>query len=103
MNATITNPDNGTLIYQLQCDVVAATLPELRSELRRLVDEGARDFVIDMANTRMVDSSGLGLLIALHNSLKKHNGRLSLTHVSKDLMKLFESMRIHQFLTVSPA
>ena len=50
-----------------------------------MVDEGVRDLVVDLADVNMVDSSGIGLLISAHNSLRKLGGQLALIHASADL------------------
>ena len=98
---TVTREDNKTVVRPAEDNMVAATLPELRSRLRSIVEEGARDLVVDLADVRMVDSSGIGLLISAHNSLQKVGGRLAVIHVSEDLLELFRSMRMHQHFPVS--
>jgi anti-anti-sigma factor len=82
-------------------DVVASSVPELRSKMRGVVDDGAREVVMDLANVQMVDSSGIGLLISAHNSLRKLGGTLSVVHASKDILDLFHTMRIHQHFNVT--
>jgi anti-anti-sigma factor len=82
-------------------DIVAGSVPELRSQMREVVDGGVRHLVVDLANVQMVDSSGIGLLISAHNSLHKLGGRLAIVHASKDILDLFHTMRIHQHFSVS--
>ena len=82
-------------------DVVAAFVPELRIVLRDTVHAGARDVVLDLSNTEMVDSSGLGLVIGTYNSLQKVGGRLAVIHASKDVLQLFQTMRMHQRFAIS--
>jgi anti-anti-sigma factor len=82
-------------------DIVAASVPELRSKMRVAVEEGARELVVDLVNVQMVDSMGIGLLIAAHNSLKKLGGKLAVVHASRDILDLFHMMRIHQHFSVS--
>ena len=86
---------------KLQGDIVAAKVPELRTQLRALVEGGAPHLVLDLSSVRMVDSMGIGLLISVHNTLKKTGRQLSVTHVSKDIMELFRTMRMHQHFSVS--
>jgi len=93
--------DNKAVIQPSGETIVAATIPELRLKLRGAVEEGVRELVIDLAGVRMVDSSGLGLLIAAHNSVRKVGGRLSVIHACTDLLELFQSMRMHQHFSVT--
>jgi anti-anti-sigma factor len=97
----VTREDNKTVVRPSGDNIVAATLPELRLKLRCMVDEGVRDLVVDLADINMVDSSGIGLLISAHNSLRKLGGQLALIHASADLLELFRSMRMHQHFSIS--
>lgn len=82
-------------------DIVAATVPELRSSLRDLLASGVRQLALDLTNVKMVDSAGLGLLIATHNSLKKVGGQLSVIEASPDVMELLTTMRMHQHFSIN--
>ena len=89
------------VVFQPEGDIVAASATELRGKLRDLVNNGARQLVIDLEKTKMVDSVGLGLLIASHNSLQKVGGQLSIVRASADILELLTTMRIHQHFSVS--
>ena len=52
-------------------DVVASLSNELRTTLKQALDAGATDIILDLVGVEMIDSSGLGAMIAGHNSLKK--------------------------------
>jgi anti-anti-sigma factor len=73
----------------------------LRAKLREIVASGARELVVDLSDVLMVDSSGIGLLISAHNSLKKVGGQLAVIHASADVLELFQTMRMHQHFSVS--
>lgn len=88
-------------VVQAEGDLVAANLPALRAKLRDMVAAGTRQLTLDLEATKMVDSAGIGLLISAHNSLKKSGGALTVIHASKDILELFQTMRIHQHFTVS--
>jgi len=82
-------------------NIVAATLPELRSKMREMLGDGVRELVVDLSEIRMVDSSGIGLLMSAHNSLRKVGGQFALVNASEDLLALFQTMRMHQHFSVS--
>jgi anti-sigma B factor antagonist len=96
----VTREENRAVL-QPSGDIVAATVPELRSTMRGIVEDGVRDLVVDVADVRMVDSSGIGLLISAYNSLRKVGGRMAVIHASAELLELFQSMRMHQHFSVS--
>jgi anti-anti-sigma factor len=81
-------------------DLVAASVPALRERLRELVRDGAAELDLDLANTVMVDSSGIGLLIATHESLQGRGGILRILHASPEIQELFQTMRLGGRITV---
>jgi anti-anti-sigma factor len=92
---------NTESLVHAEGDLVAAKLPSLRSRLRELAASGVQHLTIDLTNTQMVDSAGIGLLISAHNSMKKAGGELTLIHASRDILSLLQTMRIHQHFSVS--
>ena len=97
----VTREDNKAVVRPAGDSIVAATLPELRSRIRGIVEEGVRELVVDLTDVRMVDSSGIGLLISAFNSLRKVGGELAVIHASADILELFQTMRMHQHFSVS--
>jgi anti-anti-sigma factor len=97
----VTREENKAVIRPVGDSIVAASIPELRSKMREMVEEGVRDMVIDLTDVQIVDSSGIGLLIAAYNSLRKVGGRLAVINASADILELFQTMRMHQHFSVS--
>ena len=84
-------------------DIVAATLQDLRASLKEIVDGGVTEVIVDMKAVLMIDSTGIGLLVALCNSLAKQQGKLSVINCSKDITDLFKAMRLDRHFTISTA
>jgi anti-anti-sigma factor len=101
MTEPIITQEQERTVIQPAGDVVAANVPGLRSVLRNTVGAGVRDVVLDLRNTAMVDSSGLGLVLGTYNSLEKVGGRLTVIHASKDVLLLFQTMRMHQRFAIT--
>ena len=49
----------------------------------------------------MVDSSGIGLLIAASNTLSQKNGRLAVVNTAPEILRLMQSMRLVTRLNIS--
>ena len=81
--------------------IVASMAQELRKELLSLIKEGNTGLVVDMADVMMIDSIGVGILVATHNSLSENGGKLTVTNVSQDIYRLFKTMRLDQYLMVN--
>ena len=75
-------------------DMTAATVPDLQPALRSVLDQGASELVFDLPNAVMLDSSGIGLLIAAANTLARRGGRIRVTNVSADIFRLLQMMRL---------
>lgn len=82
-------------------DILASTVPRLRPAMRDAVRSGAREMVVDLAGTSMIDSTGLGLLLSAFNSMQAAGGTFSVVHASDEILELFHTMRIHQHFSVS--
>lgn len=84
-------------------DVVASMADEMRGELKQLVDDGVNNITLDLSDATMMDSIGMGLLIALHNSLKKKQGTLHVVNVNEDILGLLRTMRLDKHFEIKGA
>lgn len=82
-------------------DIVSSMVKEFRDELRAIVDRGDILLTLDLEGVELIDSMGLGVLIATHNSLAKRNARLELIHISSDILKLLKNMRLDRHFIIS--
>ncbi len=78
-------------------DLVSSMVPGLKQELGT---ESPKELRLDLAGAGMMDSIGIGVIIATHNSLKKTGGKLVIANASENIVKLFKSMRLDQHLTL---
>jgi len=82
------------------CDIVASTADALKKELKLAIDDAPESLTIDLSKVVMIDSMGLGVLIAAHNSLKKNDQKLRIIKASKDILSLLRNMRLHQHFMI---
>ena len=82
-------------------DVMASMAEGFRNELRSLVEESPKELVVDFDGVEMVDSVGIGVLIATHNSVSKYGGKIIVINVSKNIYALFKTMRLDQHFNVT--
>jgi len=86
---------------RLEGDLTAIVVPGLQADLKQMLSKGAHELVFDLSSTAMLDSSGMGLLIAAANSLAPKGGKIRVTNVSPDIFRLLQSMRLTARLNVS--
>jgi anti-anti-sigma factor len=85
----------------LEGDLTASTVARWRTVLANLANTGVRDVVFDLTGTAVVDSSGIGLLLAAHNSLRRNGGQIAVTNASADVVGLFRAMRLDKHFPVT--
>ena len=59
-------------------EVDLSTAPALREQLESLIAGGARDLVVNLEQVGFMDSSGLGVLVAVQKRLAEAGGRMAL-------------------------
>lgn len=84
-------------------DVVAGAVERLREVLRGALARNAREIVLDLANVKRLDSCGIGLLLAAHNSLCKSGGGLRVVRASGEIVETLRALRIHHHIGVAGA
>jgi len=87
----------GVIVVDLSGKIaIGETSQQLHSELRRLAD-GNKNILINLANVKTIDSSGLGTLVAGYTTVERAGGQLKLTNMSD---KASELMTITKLYTV---
>ena len=81
-------------------NIVATIVNEFRSELKTIVEK-EKEIIVNLEGVEMIDSMGLGALIATHNSMQKYDKKLELINVSKDLLSLMKTMRLDQHFKIN--
>jgi anti-sigma B factor antagonist len=56
--------------------------------LHKFIDEGKKNIVVDLADVKFMNSSGLGMLIGGLTTMKKSNGNLKLARVTDKIESL---------------
>jgi anti-anti-sigma factor len=85
----------------LEGDLTAPLIPDLQAALKIQMGQGVDETVFDLGKTGMLDSSGIGLLIAACNSLAKNQGKVRVLNLSPDILRLLQSMRLVTRLNAS--
>ena len=84
-------------------DVVASMAEDFKNELLSAINDSKEDFFIDLEGVEMVDSVGIGIIIAAHNTLSQSERELKVINVIKDVYGLFTTMRLNRRFTVEEA
>jgi anti-sigma B factor antagonist len=74
--------------------------PRFREVLQRVVDEGARRVVVDLAEVRLMDSSALGALVYVFKTLRDRGGTLCLAAPRPLVRRVLSITSIDRAITV---
>lgn len=84
-----TKEKNSITIISLEGNVLGGTDANLLNELlHKLVDQGKRKIVLDLKSVKLMNSSGLGMLIAGLTTMKNASGNLKLASPSNKIQNL---------------
>ena len=69
----------------------------LRTAIRRLLEEGKKRILLNLAGISYVDSSGIGELVSSYTAINKEGGQLKLLNLTQKIQDL---LTITKLLTV---
>lgn len=102
MKYSVDKQDKYTVFSVREENLNSLIAPELKSEFVILSNEGVQNLILDLADVRFVDSSGLSAILTA-NRLWKDLGSFVLTGVeSSNVKKLIEISKLDSVLSVIP-
>ena len=79
--------------------IVDGSACKVREIIRRLLAEGCRKILLDMAHVRWVDSAGLGTLVAALVSVTREGGQIKLLKVRQNVKDLLSVTKLDTVFT----
>jgi anti-sigma B factor antagonist len=90
-----------TTIVVVRGEIDMATAPKVRDVLTELVDAGASRIVLDCRGLDFLDSSGIGVLIAVRKRLGA-NGAMTLEAPQPHVRKVLELTGVSDHVEIAP-
>ena len=97
MNVT-NNEDHITIA--LDGDFTSELLNDFRSAVQQEIESGNTSFTINFKDTVIIDSMGIGCLVATYNTLKQSGGTIRLSNVPEHLKDVFQVMRLDRIFPI---
>ena len=102
MNLTIDIQQNEQQYYvTLAGEIDAYTSPELKQKFTNITEQTNPHITVDFTKVSYMDSTGLGVFIALLKSIKKKDGTLKFVGVSDRLKRLFDITGLTDILNLN--
>lgn len=97
MSFTVNKHDNYTIISFTTDKLDAIVAPDLKSELVIINKQGEKNIIVDLAEVKYCDSSGLSALLIGHRMCKQVQGIFIISSIQPNVEKL---LSISQLLNV---
>jgi anti-anti-sigma factor len=102
MKYTIDKQEKYSLLRLHEEKLDSSVAPGLKSELITLHAEGVRNIVLDLAEVKYTDSSGLSALLVGNRIVQEEGGIFILTSLSDHTMKLIKISQLDSVLNIMP-
>jgi len=95
----MSQPDPANIL-PLEGEIDLHVAPRVESALGRIIKKRPNHVVVDLSGVKLIDSSGLAVLIRAMQDVQKYGGKLSLAGISPDLRSIFEIARLDQVFLI---
>jgi anti-sigma B factor antagonist len=87
-------------VLSLIGEIDMASAPELQRACMAAVDDGAKKVILDTSGVTFIDSTGLGVIIALQKRLRAEGGEASIRNPSSVLRRLIQVTNLDRVVPV---
>ena len=70
------------------------SLVAIETEIKRLIDRGARKLVIDLTAVNFIDSSGIGMLVSCAGQMEESQGHIRIAGAQGSVAKAFRIVHL---------
>jgi anti-sigma B factor antagonist len=85
-------------VLRIQGALDVETVADVRATMDAIADEGRRDVVLDFSGLHRIDSSGVGIVVALFKRVQQYGGSLRIEGLRDQPRCVFEMLRLHRLV-----
>lgn len=89
-----------TSIIRIKGEIDFYTVPQLKIVFDGELKTGVKDFLINLNQTTMIDSTGLGTLIGMLKKIRGHSGEFKIVCNNAQLARIFEITRLIKIFSI---
>jgi anti-sigma B factor antagonist len=90
-----------SVVVTAKGEVTVFSSPALRDSLRKIAESKPPRVILDLAETRYVDSSGVATLVEAMQTLQRYRGKLILAGMNPRVRGVFEIARLDSIFTTA--
>jgi anti-anti-sigma factor len=92
-----TRTDSGDeSVLRIEGALDAMSVPSIRRTIDALVAEQRRRITLDLSDLRLIDSSGVGVIVALHKRAKAYGGSVQLSGLREQPLAIFRLLKLER-------
>ena len=100
MNLNLGKINNFTVLAIADERIDAHNSAELKEYILQAIDSGETNIVVQLAQVRFIDSSGLGALLAGYKHMQAKSGQFALANIQPQVMSMFEITRLNRVFDI---
>jgi len=97
-----TSRESNAIILHVAGELDCVTVSTLRPAVESLVEKTPELIVVDLAELRVIDSTGVGLLVAMHRRLHRQGVRLGLRNAAGQPLAILRLLKLDGVFTAAP-
>src|SRR6266540_3332843 len=93
------NTQEDSAVLSIGGELDALSVCDLRPVINRIGEEQPSKVLIDLSHLRLIDSSGVGAIVALFKKVKAYEGSLAVVGVQEQPLAILRLLRLDRVLT----
>jgi len=85
---------NDITVIKLKGEIDVTVAAKLREVFKSKIDNGAIKIIVDLAEVKLIDSSGLGILIVAFKSVKSKGGDIKFVNAKSEVWKIIKLTKL---------
>jgi anti-sigma B factor antagonist len=98
MTFSISTNEAGVIRLSIEGELDAVTVSDLRTEIERLLMQPIARVEVDLAQLRMLDSSGVGALVSLYKQVRARGGEVVVLGLRDQPLAIFRLLRLDRVM-----
>jgi len=90
--------DHGVSVLRVEGELDATSVVELRPLIGRVGEERPLQVTVDLSSLRLIDSSGVGAIVALFKTVRAYGGTLNVLGVRDQPLAIFRLLHLDRVL-----
>jgi anti-anti-sigma factor len=86
--------DGDETVLRIEGVLDAVTAPDIRPTIEALVSERRRSITVDLSSLRLIDSSGVGVIVSLFKRCKAFGGKVRVAGLKDQPLSIFKLLRL---------